>query len=206
MAARIPSRYGISIPEDIKNEMSDNSLAKNCFVKQGFSRALQEYLVDYSLSVNSPLVMTDYPYNQDWRDRDVLPASIQPVPVDNPKEVVKEEQKVTPTPVGATSSTVTQQPTPRDQTNEIVSPKTTTYLRVPSLKRNTPTDLLEVTERRDESGKIVTTEKVIKTFSPEETNAEIDRAYKAKMFMRSNQTGPNPYGSVLEFGRELGDY
>lgn len=62
MATKIPVRKLISTPTDIEGELSADSKSMNCYGKQRFSKALQEYLVDYALMViATPLVMSDYP-------------------------------------------------------------------------------------------------------------------------------------------------
>lgn len=52
----------ISTPEDIERELSGTSKATDCFAGQKFSRLLQEYLVEYSLTVSATnLVLSDEP-------------------------------------------------------------------------------------------------------------------------------------------------
>lgn len=146
--ARVPSRYGLSIPKDISPELSPDSLASNCFIGQKFSKSLQEFLVDYSLSIGtSPMIQTDSPYVQEWRDEEFL--SITPVPVDNKEEADADKAKkeaATP-PVSTTTITTV---APASSSNEISSPTTVTYFEtVGGVK-------YEVTITTYETGKTVT--------------------------------------------------
>lgn len=45
-------------PTTLDNQLAPDSDAKRCFVNQGFSRKLQVFMIDYSLSVGSPLSHT----------------------------------------------------------------------------------------------------------------------------------------------------
>lgn len=61
----VPQRFILSVPTDIKREMSDTSGATECFVNGRFSELLQSYIVNYSLSVGSSnYLLTDEPYLQ----------------------------------------------------------------------------------------------------------------------------------------------
>lgn len=49
------------VPSEYKDQMSNTSLAKDCFANQKFSRKLQTFMVDYSLKAQSiiPITMAD---------------------------------------------------------------------------------------------------------------------------------------------------
>lgn len=58
-----PARFILSIPTDLEEEMSNVSGATQCFVDGKFSKMLQSYMINYSLSVgSSQLLLTDEPY------------------------------------------------------------------------------------------------------------------------------------------------
>lgn len=88
MAGRIPSRYGISLPKFIQDELSETSQASKCFVLRRFSRTLQEFMVDVSLTTGaSPIIQTDSPTTAFWKKEDYLDESIK---VSNTTEASKQ--------------------------------------------------------------------------------------------------------------------
>lgn len=53
----------IAVPKALSKELSANSSVEDCFLRQRFSRDLQEFLVSYSLAVTSPFTLTDESYS-----------------------------------------------------------------------------------------------------------------------------------------------
>ncbi len=52
----------ISTPTDVLEELSNTSAAEDCFAGQKFSRKLQQYIVEYSLTLSATkLVLSDEP-------------------------------------------------------------------------------------------------------------------------------------------------
>jgi len=58
----VARHHVISIPNYVKPLLSGTSEADDCFVRQRFSRKLQEFMVSYSATVTSPLTLTDESY------------------------------------------------------------------------------------------------------------------------------------------------
>lgn len=91
VGARIPSRYGLRIPDALKQELSETSQAGKCFIGMNFCRSLQEYLVDYSLTVgSSPVLQTDLPNTAFYKNTDYLDETIS---IDTRTEAVKQAEQ-----------------------------------------------------------------------------------------------------------------
>lgn len=54
----VKTRFAARRPTVFDDQMAEDSVARRCFVNQGFSQKLQKFMIDYSLRVQSPLAHT----------------------------------------------------------------------------------------------------------------------------------------------------